>query len=210
MAETKMNKKHCSAVRLRASIRLKCNFIFTIEKIPFFPTKSATFSSNVFWSRYLSLPLTRQDLTQGQWPEGRLKWGWEESEVGHEPVTMMYLAHPKVAQPNRGPYGLKSAFTGQSSLESRFDPNTTIKKGSRLRDFERRSSSVSFERSTNEARIPTLPQIAHSLPTHVTYRATIPNQPLKNDLHPLSSWPVIWWNKNIRISPGIPIFIYLK
>ena len=23
---------------------------------------------------YLSLPPTRQDLTQGQWPEGRLKW----------------------------------------------------------------------------------------------------------------------------------------
>ena len=35
--------------------------------------------------RYLSLPPTRQDLTQGQWPEGRLKWGLCEGNVGHEP-----------------------------------------------------------------------------------------------------------------------------
>ena len=33
---------------------------------------------------YLSLPPTRQDLIQSQWPEGRLQWGLEEWKVGHE------------------------------------------------------------------------------------------------------------------------------
>ena len=39
--------------------------------------------SEMSW--YLSLPPTRQDLTQDQWPEGRLKWGLGEEEVGFEP-----------------------------------------------------------------------------------------------------------------------------
>ena len=33
---------------------------------------------------YLSLPPTRQDLTQGQKPEGRLKWGWGGGKVGNK------------------------------------------------------------------------------------------------------------------------------
>ena len=39
---------------------------------------------NSWWEycqrRYLSLPHTRQDLTQGQWPEGRLSWGFRGGE----------------------------------------------------------------------------------------------------------------------------------
>ena len=60
---------------------------------------------------------------------------------------------------------------------------------------ERRSSRVAFgpeqktRRPTNQGRISTQPQ------------------PLKNDLHPLSSWPVIWGKKKAHISPDIPIFI---
>ena len=55
-------------------------------------------------SRYLSLPPTKQDLTQGQWPEVRLKRRLGEGEVGHEPRlelcwTMIQLAHLKV-KPN--------------------------------------------------------------------------------------------------------------
>ena len=66
---------------------------------------------------YFSLPPTRQDLTQIQWPGDRLKWGLGEGKVGHEPRlepcwTMMQLAHPKVGRRSRGPYGLKSAFDG--------------------------------------------------------------------------------------------------
>ena len=53
-------------------------------------------------SQYLSLSPTRQDLTQGQWPIGQLKWGLE-GEVRHklrlQPCwTMMQLGHLKVAQ----------------------------------------------------------------------------------------------------------------
>ena len=55
----------------------------------------------------------------------------------------------------------------------------------------------------------TLPQTAYSSPTHVIPPDTISNQLLKNNLHPLSSWTVIWWKK-AHISPDIPIFIYLK
>ena len=36
-------------------------------------------------ARYLSLPPTRHDLTQGQKPEGQLKWGYRGGEVGNEP-----------------------------------------------------------------------------------------------------------------------------
>ena len=54
--------------------------------------------------RYLSLPPTRQNFTQGQWHEGRLKWGLGEGKVWHKPRlepywTMMLLTSPKVAQP---------------------------------------------------------------------------------------------------------------
>ena len=35
-------------------------------------------------ARYLSLPPNRHDLTQGQKPEGRLKWGKRGGEVGNE------------------------------------------------------------------------------------------------------------------------------
>ena len=37
---------------------------------------------------------------------------------------------------------------------------------------------------------PTFQQMAYSLLTHVTQCATITNHPLKNDLHPLTYWPV--------------------
>ena len=49
-------------------------------------------------SCYLSLPPTRRDLTQGQWPEGRLQWGLEEGKVRHESklepsLTMLLICH---------------------------------------------------------------------------------------------------------------------
>ena len=40
---------------------------------------------NVARCFYLPLPPTWQGLTQGQWPEGRLKWRLGEVDVGHEP-----------------------------------------------------------------------------------------------------------------------------
>ena len=51
-----------------------------------------------------SLPTTRQDLTQSQWPEGRLSWRLKVGEVGLEPrlkpclTVLVIIAHPKVAQ----------------------------------------------------------------------------------------------------------------
>ena len=50
----------------------------------------------------------------------------------------------------------------------------------------------------------------YNLLTHVTHCATIPNQPLKNNLQPLSTWPVTWWKKAACISSDIPTFIYVK
>ena len=52
-------------------------------------------------ARYLSLPPTRQDLTQGHWPEGRIKrgGGGRARAEARALETMMHLAHPKVAQP---------------------------------------------------------------------------------------------------------------
>ena len=52
MAETKMNKTRRSAGRLRSSIWLKCNFIFTIKKFLFFFTQSATYPSKVLGRRF--------------------------------------------------------------------------------------------------------------------------------------------------------------
>ena len=50
-------------------------------------------------SRYLSLPLTRQDLTQGHWPEGWLKWGLGEGCQSRAEtralLNMMHLANSK-------------------------------------------------------------------------------------------------------------------
>ena len=50
---------------------------------------------------YLPVPPTRQGLTQGQWPEGRLKWGLGESKVGYEPrlepCWSMLLIDPRSA-----------------------------------------------------------------------------------------------------------------
>ena len=47
-------------------------------------------------SVYLSLPPTRQDLTQGQKTEGRLKWGWKGGEGRERAETrtlLVYAAH---------------------------------------------------------------------------------------------------------------------
>ena len=44
--------------------------------------------------RYLSLPPTRHDLTQGQKPEGQLKWGYRggEGREGAETRTLLVCA----------------------------------------------------------------------------------------------------------------------
>ena len=53
MAETKMNKTRRCAGRLCAFIRLKCNFIFTIQKILFFFSPNQQPSSpKFFWGRF--------------------------------------------------------------------------------------------------------------------------------------------------------------
>ena len=52
MAETKMNKtRHCAG-RLCGSIRLKCNFIFTIQKILFFFRLISNLRHQSFWGRF--------------------------------------------------------------------------------------------------------------------------------------------------------------
>ena len=43
--------------------------------------------------RYLSLPPTWQDLTQGQWPEGRIIVGLKERKVGQEQRVIGSLKH---------------------------------------------------------------------------------------------------------------------
>ena len=67
-----MNKTRSCTGRFCASIRLKCKNKFTIKKVIF--SAIHELFPQVFRSRYLSLPPTRQDLTQGQWPQGRLKF----------------------------------------------------------------------------------------------------------------------------------------
>ena len=126
-----MNKTRRCTGRLHASIRLKCNFIFTIKKI-------------LLFQPICNLPL----------------------QIFFEPI-----------RPKCDYKMVNESSKNQSTPKLR----------------ERRSSCVAFgqeqrtRRLTNQVCIPTLPQTAYSLPTLVTHRATIPNQSLKNDLHPLSS-----------------------
>ena len=59
---------------------------------------------------YICLSPTRRDLTQGQWPEGRLLCELRDGELGLEPklepfLTMLVIiAHLKVTQPKPGAY----------------------------------------------------------------------------------------------------------
>ena len=133
MAETKRNEIHRCTSRLRTSIWLKCNLIFTIKKTLFFKDFLSWFDQNVTikWS----MKVQKRQLAL------RL-WEWKLSCVAFRQEQR--IKHPP-----------------------------------------------------NQTQIPTLPQTAYSLLTHVTYHTTIPNQPLKNNLHPLSSWPIIWWNKKV-------------
>ena len=98
-------------------------------------------------------------------------------------------------------------------IQSKHDYKITKvqKKGSRLRDLKREDRHTSHsEKNKAWDALPIkiafqhYPQTAYGLTTHITH--TIPNQPLKNYLHPLSSWPVICWKKKVRISPDIPIY----
>ena len=70
--------------------------------------------------RYLSLISTRQDLTQDQWPEGRLKWGLGERKVEHgwgsSPAGLWRPSR------SRRPYGLKSTFIGLCSNQRASEP----------------------------------------------------------------------------------------
>ena len=89
--------------------------------------------------------------------------------------------------------------------------NKSSKKVSRLRNFERGSSHVAFLTRTknSDARPIKLSfqhytETAYSLPTHITHRTTIPNHPLKNDLHGLSSslvekGPYLSWHTNFYL-----------
>ena len=59
-------------------------------------TDSGVLPSNLKYSNYLSLPPTRHDLTQGQKPEGRLKWGkrgGEGRERAETQTLLDYAAH---------------------------------------------------------------------------------------------------------------------
>ena len=83
------------------------SFTFTLDYIshPVIP------SLEFLLSRYLSLPQIRQDLTQGQWHEGRLLWGFRRGDydaAGLRCSSLTWRCHSR----SRGPYGLKSAFVG--------------------------------------------------------------------------------------------------
>ena len=97
---------------------------------------------------------------------------------------------------------------------SRFDPNATIKRSHKVKrkavgsETSREKIVPRCIRTRTKNQTPKLTfqhytTTAYSLPTHVTHRATIPNQLLKNDF----SWPVIWWKK-LRIFSDIPTFIF--
>ena len=47
------------------------------------PTASGNYLVNKN-TRYLSLPPTSKDMTQGQWPEGQLKWRFSGRDVENE------------------------------------------------------------------------------------------------------------------------------
>ena len=69
-------------------------------------SNSLLFIFPVCWS----LPPTRQDLTQGQWSEGRLLRGLREGKVGLESklepclTLLVIIAHPRVSQRKPGAF----------------------------------------------------------------------------------------------------------
>ena len=90
-----------------------------------------------------------------------------------------------------------------------------VQKGSQLQDLKRdhHTSHLNKNKEPDALLIKLVFQHYHSrLRAYqpITHRAAVPPQLLENDLHPLSSWPIIWWKKEACNSPVIPIFIYLK
>ena len=55
------------------------------------------------WSRYLPLPPTKQDLTQGQWPESRYCGGLEEGEGRARAEAPALLDYDAARPPEGGP-----------------------------------------------------------------------------------------------------------